>query len=228
MAEAAVTLPVSMRPLPQAQTAQPLQQVLAGSSIKPAEPSKSLTATEKRTVFNALADAQGMLERSIDVLRHQGDRRVAGSTLTQRQVFAQYSGSSSPAVRNAVLVRLQRVHALVVNMRKADDVGSYFLRAVPPKDTGWGYMQPWTGTKNVYLGNRLFASPATGFDSEAGTIVHELSHLVAFNGVLTTDQEGHQDKLLYTPQALRDAANRNPMSASRLSNLIEWYVERDK
>jgi Lysine-specific metallo-endopeptidase len=223
-----VTLPVSMRPLPQALASQPLQQALASSATKAAEPAKSLTATEKKTVSKALADAQGMLERSIDVLRHNGDRRLAGSTLTQRQVFAQYFGSSSPVVRNAVLVRLQRVHALVVKMRKADDVGSYFLRAVPPKDTAWGYTQPWTGTKNVYLGNRFFTSPATGFDSKAGTIVHELSHLVAFNGVLSTDHEGNQDKLLYTPQALRDAANRNPLSASRLSNLIEWYVERDK
>jgi Lysine-specific metallo-endopeptidase len=217
----------------QTRASHPLQHSLARIAAKPspshpAEPAKSLNAAEKRTVSKALVDAQNMLDRSIAVLRHQGDRKVPGSTLTQRQVFAQYFGSSSPAVRKAVLVRLERVRDLVVKMRQAPNVGSYFLRAVPPKNNRFGYVQPWTGTKNMYLGDSFFKAPAIGFDSKAGTIVHELSHFIALNGVLATDHEDNPGKLLYSPQALRDAASRNPLSASRLSNLIEWYVEREK
>lgn len=113
-------------------------------------------------------------------------------------------------------------------MRQAPDAGSYFQRGLGSISDNYGRARSFSGRKVVYLGNSFFKAPARGFDSKAGTIVHELSHLVFVNGVRASDGGVGCLRPLYSAKALKELANEDPLIAARQANLIEWYVEREK
>jgi hypothetical protein len=191
--------------------------------------SRSLTDTEKKTVTQAVKDAKVLLERTEYALTDGWNQRVAGSNLTQRQVFEQYFGGSSEKMRVEVLTRLQRVEKMVDRMLSSD-IGNSVARGTGRSSTGFAYTRPGIN-ENVYVADKFFSqasnNPNTP-DSKAGTIVHELFHLAQYNGQRGTDAvPGYKDSQ-YGADVLRQLANTSPQLAVQNNNLFEWYVEREK
>ena len=79
-----------------------------------------------------------------------------------------------------------------------------------PGDYAYTYM----GGHVIYLCDRYFVSPATGYDSKLGTLVHELSHAVAY----TEDFEYGQEDCLYL-------ARKFPIIAIMNADNYEYYIE---
>jgi hypothetical protein len=71
--------------------------------------SRSLNAAERQIAEKALRDSRGLLDRTESSLRENWNERVPGSKLTNKQLFKQYFGDNTDALRAEVLGRVQRV-----------------------------------------------------------------------------------------------------------------------
>ena len=136
-------------------------------------------------------------------------------------------------MRAEVLTRLQRVQDKVQNML-GQDMGNTVVRATGRLKDYSAFVRPSTGNETVYLGDRFFSfrSPsAISMNSQAGVFIHELFHLVQYNGKKGVDDVpgyGSGDKAVYSERALKQLANTSPELAVRNNNLFMWYVERQK
>jgi Lysine-specific metallo-endopeptidase len=193
--------------------------------------SRSLTSQERQLAGTALKNAKDLLQRTESSLRENWNKRVPGSTLTNKQVFRQHFGDNSEALRTEVLARVQRVRDKVDTVL-GQNLGNTVVRATGKRSDYSAYVDPVSA--KISLGDRFFTyrspSPLSS-NSQAGVFVHELSHTVQYNGRKSVDEvPGYAkgDKRAYSEQALKTLANTNPSLAVANSNLLMWYVTRQK
>jgi hypothetical protein len=194
--------------------------------------SRSLTAQEKQVVRTALENAKLRLERTELALQGNWLQRVPGSTSTNKEIFRQYFGNNTEAMRTEVLNRVQRVRAKVDNIL-SQNIGNSVVRATGKMSDYSAYIDGG-GSEKISVGDRFFTfrSPSdVKLNSQAGVFVHELFHVVQYNGKKGVDEvPGYAvgDKRVYQEQVLKKLANTNPELAVRNNNLFMWYVERAK
>lgn len=82
-------------------------------------------------------------------------------------------------------------------------------------DNYYAYVYP-TQPYKIYVCNAFWSAPATGTDSKAGTLVHEMSH---FNVVASTDDWA------YGQTACKNLANSNPKKAVDNADSHEYFAE---
>ncbi len=82
-------------------------------------------------------------------------------------------------------------------------------------DSAYAYVYP-TQPYNIYLCNAFWNAPATGTDSKAGTLVHEMSH---FNVVAGTNDYA------YGQTAAKNLAIQNPKKAIANADSHEYFAE---
>jgi len=82
-------------------------------------------------------------------------------------------------------------------------------------DSAYAYVYP-TQPYTIYLCNAFWSAPATGTDSKAGTLVHEMSH---FNVVAGTDDWA------YGQSAAKNLARTNPARAVDNADSHEYFAE---
>jgi peptidyl-Lys metalloendopeptidase len=68
----------------------------------------------------------------------------------------------------------------------------------------------------IYLGRVYWSAPATGTDSQAGTLIHEMSHFTVVAGT---------DDLAYGQTAAKALATSDPASAIRNADSHEYFAE---
>src|SRR4029079_13497331 len=68
----------------------------------------------------------------------------------------------------------------------------------------------------IYLGRVYWSAPATGTDSQAGTLIHEVSHFTVVAGT---------DDLAYGQTAAKARATSAPASAIRNADSHEYFAE---
>lgn len=176
------------------------------------------SANQSATVSSAITEAKALASESIERIKRWGAE--------DQRIFKQYFGSTSPQIRSEVLFRFEGIHKYLSKIT----LKQFGLLASDAPKTLYGIASP--RNNRIFLGENFFAAPTcrTKFDTKAGTILHEVAHMVpGKNGKNASDHCPHGTKKdVYSGEAVRKLANSLPSSASQLAQAIEWYAERDK
>ncbi len=132
---------------------------------------------------------------------------------TQSEV-KKWFGSDDEATRKTLQARVDKELALneIMTINK-------FHPADPPEPGTFAYVHPGDTNHNIYLDDAFESAPATGTDSKAGTLAHEMSHF--------TDIGGTEDHAYGQAQSLA-LAKSNPSSALNNADSFEYFVEGAK
>ena len=97
-----------------------------------------------------------------------------------------------------------------------------FVPAEKGQEDCYAYVYPDKDDK-IYLGDDFDPAPATGPDSKAGTLVHEMSH---YNSVGGTDDVVMADgKTAYGQKRCEKLAKEDPAGAKNNAGSFEYFVE---
>ena len=154
------------------------------------------TADQAATVEAAFVMAERRVRRAIELL-------AADPAMPE---FTRWFGDGSV---KAVRGRLALIHGALTRPRP-EDIACNSPRAC--EGTTVAYAIPTTGAMGFCP--RFFAMPERGLDSRFGTVVHELSHVVA-----------DTEDLAYGPRRAEALARRNPGQAVRNADNFQYFVE---
>ncbi len=106
------------------------------------------------------------------------------------------------------------VKGVFLSIKKAMESTSYILNYLGPKCKGNIVAYTYHGSTTLYLCAGYFSAPTTGSDSKMGTIVHEMSHAVAY----TEDYK-------YGPSDCQALAKNYPDMAINNADNYEYFAE---
>lgn len=182
------------------------------SLVVPQANSATIPCTPDQTKIAkaALANAGVMLATANAAIKSEDPASVVA--------LVTWMGVANSAQKNAVLTRLEtmlshlkQTNFVCDNMTHADRKKNIFASVNP---TG-GYL--------VKLGALFFRTPETGFDSQAGVVIHEFSHfLLAGGGTIDTDSSGNH---IYGTEKVRELAKKKPADAQLLADAYEYLAE---
>jgi uncharacterized Zn-binding protein involved in type VI secretion len=180
--------------------------VAAVKSLFPGQKSVDLAAwraDHEDAITQALVDQKTMLEsRKADLEAWNPDTKAQA-----RQWF----GSDDEATRQTLLGRVNR--ELDLNQRMTVD---NFYPGDPPSDNTFAYVYPTDTEHKIYLDGAFDSAPATGVDSKAGTLTHEMSHFNDVGG--TVDNVYGRDGALALAQT-------DPAAALQNADSFEYFME---
>lgn len=83
---------------------------------------------------------------------------------------------------------------------------------------------PTSSQSEVFLEQRFFESGTTGEDSQAGTLIHELSHNSTIAEIVDTDHNGDGETDYGTANA-KTLATSDPAKARRTADNVQYFAE---
>ncbi len=171
-----------------------------GSSLGTAS---GLTAQQYKDVVQARDEAKELLKKRLDDVNKWDD----GTKAQSRKWF----GSDDAATQKTMKDRIEK------EISKLDSFdASNFAPAEPGTKPGtYTYVYPNKDDK-IYLGDAFDGAPATGADSKAGTLAHEMSHYDSVGG--TKDHA-------YGQPACQQLAQTNPVKAQENADSFEYFIE---
>lgn len=156
--------------------------------------------------FNVIVAAHSSAKDLVTVAT-QDLRNAPESRRSQAERYLEWFGVYDAARYNQVTTNLDKVRDVLFNQTVTVEC---------PRCPGtFAYVYP-SRPYTVYFCDRFFSAPQTGTDSQAGTIIHELTH---FNVVASTDD------IVYGQSACRDLALSNPNEAIRNADSHEYFAE---
>lgn len=163
-------------------------------------------AKHKDAITQALKDQHALLEkRKADLATYDA--------ATKAEV-KKWFGSDSEATRKTLQDRIDKEIALNEKMTVNN-----FHPADPPEPGTFAYVHPGDKDHNIFLDSAFDDAPATGNDSKAGTLAHEMSHFSDIGG--TEDNAYGQGPSLAL--AKKDSA-----AALNNADSFEYFVEGAK
>ena len=174
---------------------------------------KSLSVVEKLpSQFNGCSLSEITLLNAahidaIDITESAYDTMVAASELTTGERYNTWFGAPNQSRQDTVTSNLNSIHSALDTQEVVFDCTcdeSYYAHVYPS--------QPYT----IYLCSAFWGAPATGTDSKAGVVVHEMAH---FTVVAGTDDHayGHSNS--------KALAISNPANAIANSDSYEYFTE---
>jgi len=163
-------------------------------------------AAHQQAITQALADQKNLLEKRKGDLEQWNDK-------TKAEV-KKWFGSDDEATRKKLLDRTNKEIALNGKMTINN-----FYTADPPSPGTFAYVYPDDKDHNIYLDSGFDGAPATGTDSKAGTLAHEMSHFSDIGGT-----EDHT----YGQTGAVALAETNPTAALENADSYEYFVESVK
>lgn len=160
----------------------------------------------EKTFTQALADQKVMLEAKKLELEKWDAAAQAD--------FKTWFGTTNEADREIIRDRIDKTLAL----NKSYDI-SKFQPSSPKNKDAYAYVNPNDAEHRIYLGDPFWSAPATGADSKAGILSHEMSH---FNDV------GGTDDFAYGADDAKQLAKDNPAQALHNADNFEFYLENAK
>jgi hypothetical protein len=157
-------------------------------------------------ITQALADQKDLLEKRKADLDKWDDA-------TKAEV-KKWFGADDEATRKALQDRTNKEIELNGKMTVNN-----FHPADPPDPGTFAYVYPDDKDHKIYLDSGFDNAPATGNDSKAGTLAHEMSHFSDIGG--TEDNAYGQAKAL-------SLAKSNPAAALGNADSYEYFVESAK
>lgn len=187
------------------------------SSFSSSASQRSITPSPSRyTYYGTLTSAQQQeVDQAIAAARKYADDAVQHmSTVTYSVVSARYVrwfGSRDQGRIDHVKDVWSRVRSTMwLPLTVKATTGNYYGLTYP------------LFTSTIRLGNDFWAqiTPLTGEDSKAGTIIHEVTHLVG-----GTDDKYHERDKKYTVEDSKNLAIFEPDKATKNANNYEYFVE---
>ncbi len=156
-----------------------------------------------KAIEKAIEDQKKMLEAKKKELERWND--------TDKATFKKWFGKDDDASRDTIKTRINKMleanKKLTKNNFKASkDPSSHLAAEVDPSDK----------SHTIELGKAFKKLPATGENSRAGTISHEMSH---FNDIAGTDDH------VYGTEPSKKLAKDNPDKAMNNADSFEYYLE---
>jgi hypothetical protein len=176
---------------------------VAKAATTPPDPTAIWRAQRKAAIEQALKDQQSLLQVRKDELNRWSDEDKAH--------FKKWFGADDDATRDKMKARIDRELALSKKMTVDN-----FAPANPHKDGVFAYVYPDDANHTVYLDSAFDNAPATGQDSKAGTLAHEMSH---FNDVGATKDNQ------YGANGCKTLAQKDPDAAQNNADSFEYYTE---
>jgi peptidyl-Lys metalloendopeptidase len=127
-------------------------------------------------------------------------------------------GDDDEATRKLVRERTQKVLDKLDKM----DPATNFVKAEPGEEDCYGYVYP-TKEDKLYLGDLFATAPATGTDSKAGTLIHEVSHYQSTGR--TRDVKMADGTTAYGHDNCEQLAKDDPDKAKTNADSFEFFVE---
>jgi hypothetical protein len=185
--------------------------VLAGAAVagvlyKAGRPKAALHAwrsSRETVILQALKDQRKMLEKKKNDLETWDEH-------TKAQV-KKWFGKNDEATRKKLLDRTNKE----LDLNKKMSIKN-FHPANPPSPGTYAYVNPSDKTHKIYLDSAFDSAPATGEDSKAGTLAHEMSH---FNDIGGTEDHA------YGKKGAKALAKKNPTAAMDNADNYEYFVE---
>ncbi len=173
-----------------------------GSPAQPC-PLKGLSETEKADVKQAITDAKSMLEKT----KKDIETWDAATQARAKKWFGDSSEATQKKMRDRTDEEITKLNKLTPDN---------FHPVEPGKDSKvYAYVYPNDDAK-LYLGDSFAGAPATGKDSKAGTLVHEISHFDSVGG--TKDNA-------YGTKNAEDLAKTDSAAAQANADSFEYFVE---
>jgi uncharacterized Zn-binding protein involved in type VI secretion len=180
-----------------------IRRVVAGARYLLGGAPAASTPEKEKILRQALQDQKKMLEAK----KAELDRWDAPA----KRNFTKWFGSSDEAARQKIRSRIDK--SLELNAKY--DVKN-FKEAPPWKRDPYAFVFPTDKERRIYLGDPFHKAPATGQDSKAGILAHEMSH---FRGV--GDTKDHA----YGVENSKRLAQKYPQRALENADSFEYYLE---
>lgn len=129
-----------------------------------------------------------------------------------KKSFETWFGSSDEAARTEIRDRM---------VKSKEKLESFTLDNYAPDDDAYAYVYPDKDDK-MYLGEQFATAPETGRDSQAGTLVHEVSH---YDSVGATDDVEHDGQTVYGESGAKKLAKDDPAKARKNADNYEYFLE---
>ena len=175
--------------------------------------SKVSTCQATKVPGMAPADADAAITQGISDARAALSKRksdIAKWDPATAASFKKFFGTETPEARAQIAERIDKQIAHLDTY----SVDNFSKSNFSHRDA-YAYVHP-IDDKKVYLGNPFRTAPATGRDSRAGVIIHELSHFDSISG--TGDSAyGASDAALL--------ASKSPETALMTADNFEYFVE---
>lgn len=157
----------------------------------------------KAAIEQALSDQKKLLEkRKADLQRWNNDDKADAK---------KWFGSDDELTRKTLQDRVQKE----LDLNSKSTVNNFYP-ADPPQDGTYAYVYAGDQEHKIYLDSAFDSAPATGEDSKAGVLAHEMSHF--------SDVGGTEDHV-YGKDGAQALAQKNPASALNNADNFEYYVE---
>jgi len=156
-------------------------------------------------IWNALFEAKQMLDNRIRSLGSWGP--------SEQNDFKTIFGRDDLAARNLIMERMIRVKAVIDKFMLGTNYKKQFFET---KDDSYAHVYSGDPDLEIYLDKLFWTAPLIGRDSQAGTIIHEISHFKFIGG--TKDHE-------YGLTDAKQLAIDNPNKALRNADNFEFYLE---
>lgn len=189
---------------PSAPSAPPLARKV-GDAPAPAAKPENWVAENKATLQQALKDQAEMLKAKKDALEKWDD--------TAKADFKKWFGNTDDASKKKIQNRIDKMLELNKNFKVEQ-----FKPAEPEEEEEgqFAYVRSTDKTRTVYIDKAFHNAPATGKDSKAGAISHEMSHF---------DSVGGTEDYQYGPSKCKKLAEKDPDKALENADSFEYYLE---
>jgi uncharacterized Zn-binding protein involved in type VI secretion len=173
-----------------------------GESPGPAD-ADDWVARNQDALKQALKDQAKMLQNKKSELEKWDDAAKTN--------FTKWFGEPTDASKKTIQERIDKMLDLNKNFKLEQ-----FKSASPPKDGQFAYVYPSDKTKTVYIDKAFQTAAATGTDSKAGAISHEMSHF---------DDIGATKDNQYGVDRCKNLATKDPAKAVQNADSFEYYLE---
>jgi hypothetical protein len=169
----------------------------------------SRAEARKKAIEQAKTDATKLLKKALADVK-KWDRKAKARS---RKWF----GDADAATQKLLQERLEK------EIDKLDSfTAKNFRRAEKGEEDCYAYVYPDKDDR-IYLGKDFDGAPATGPDSKAGTLIHEISHYDSVGG--TDDVVMSDGTTAYGQESCKKLAKEDPDGAKKNADSFEYFVE---
>lgn len=161
-----------------------------------------------KDIEQAKSDAKALLTKSLDGIKNKSDAAKASAK--------KWFGDDGDATLQLMQGRIEK------EIKKLDSfTTANFVPAEPGENDCYAYVYPNKEDK-IYLGDDFDSAPATGTNSKASTLIHEMSH---YNSVGATDDvKLANGKDAYGESNCMKLVKENPAGAKNNADSFENFV----
>jgi hypothetical protein len=173
---------------------------------------KNWRAANKEKIESGLKEQKALVTEKLSELERWDDPAKAS--------FKKAFGTEDEATRALVKKRMEKVLALnktmtVENFKPAED-------SVKGR---FAYVYPDDKKHTIYLDEAFERSGATGSDTRAGVLCHEMSHFEDIGGTHDAFRDYDDGDTVYGPASSRELAQTRPDLAAAHADSFEYYLE---